>query len=99
MVEIYRFKRASTPIKIAIVSFFIGTILFMMYVFRVNHVYLVFGSFFFILIAILVNLISIIYLIKKWIINPKTRIQTVEEIAIVLANIPIAILYFFIIFI
>ncbi len=98
MKELQRLKSASTPVKIAFISFFIGTILFMMYVFRVNHFYLVFCSFFFILIAILVNFISLIYLLRKWINVPKTKVKTKEEIAIVIANIPIALLYFYIIF-
>ena len=98
MKELYRLKSASIPVKIAFISFSCGTILFIMYVFQVNSVYLVFGSFFFILIAILVNLISLTYLIRKCIINPKTQVKTIEEITIVLLNIPIALLYFYIIF-
>ncbi len=98
MKELHRFKSASIQVKIAFISFFIGTILFMMYIFRVNHVYLVFVSFFFILLAILVNFISLIHLLIKWINVPKTQVKTMEEIAIVLANIPIALIYFYIIF-
>ena len=98
MKELYRLKSASIPIKIAILSFVTNTILFLMYFFELIPVYVIYASFFFILTAVVVNLISLIYLIRKWIIFPEIQLETAEEIALVLANIPIVLLYFFILF-
>ena len=98
MKEIHRLKSASVPVKIAVLSFICGTVLFVMSLCNLISVYLIYASFFILLIAIIINLISLIYLIRKWIIIPKTQVKTAEEIAVVLANIPITILYFFILF-
>lgn len=98
MKEIHRLKSASVPIKVAFTSFICGTVLFVMCLCNLINIYVAYASFFFIIIAIIINLISLIYLIRKWIIIPKTQVKTAEEIAVVLANIPITILYFFILF-
>ncbi|WP_026977821.1 hypothetical protein [Flavobacterium tegetincola] len=91
-------KTLSLPIKIALFSFVIGTLLFIsQFIYHNQFDLLVFGLFF-VLLAVLVNFITLLYLIRKAFKAPSTNPKTTEEILTVLANIPIAALYIFIIF-
>ncbi|MFD2909636.1 hypothetical protein ACFSX9_12935 [Flavobacterium ardleyense] len=83
--------------KIAFISFSIGTLLFGTYFLipRSNNLIIIGLSY--TLIAITTNGIIFLKLIYNWIKSPTKRFSIEKQALIVLANIPIAILYFFII--
>ena len=84
--------------KIAFISFTIGTLLFGTYFLIPRSENLLFIGLFYTLIAIFVNGIMFLKLIYDWITNPTKRYSIEKQGLVLLANIPIAILYFFIIF-
>ena len=84
--------------KIAFISFTIGTLLFGTYFLISLSNILFLTSLYYTLIAIFVNGIVFLKLIYNWIKSPTKRFSIEKQALIVLANIPIAILYFFIIF-
>lgn len=91
-------KTLSIPIKIALTSFIIGTLLFLAQFWIQKQFDLLVAGFFFVLLAVIVNFITLLYLIKKALSAPSTNPKTTEEILAVLCNIPITTLYIFIIF-
>lgn len=91
-------KSLSISQKIALVSFVGGTILFVTNLLFPWQFYVLAFGLFFVLLAFLVNFITLLYLIRKAFATPKISPQTSEEIGIILCNIPIAALYLFIIF-
>ena len=84
--------------KIAFISFTIGTVLFGTYFLLPRSENLLFIGLFYTLIAITTNGIIFLKLIYNWITNPTNRYSIEKQGLVLLANIPIAILYFFIIF-
>lgn len=88
----------SVPIKIALISFAIGTLLFGIHFLLPNNFQILLLGLFYTLIAVLVNFGTLLYLIRKVFIAPTPNPKTVEEILAILANIPITALYLFIIF-
>lgn len=90
--------KISIPIKIALYSFVIGTLLFTANFLFPNQFYIIISGLFFILLALLVNFIVLIYLIKKVLLSPVTNPKNTEELLAILANIPVTALYIFIIF-
>jgi hypothetical protein len=84
--------------KIALISFIIGTLLFGFYFLIPSSDYLFVIGLFYTLTAIAVNGIMFLKLIYVWIYEPTNRDLTEKQSLILLATIPIAILYFFIIF-
>lgn len=86
------------PVKIALFSFAIGTLLFALQFLFPNKYQILIIGLFYTIIAVLFNFATLLYLIRKLIIVPTPNPKTIEEIAIILANIPITALYIFIIF-
>ena len=84
--------------KIAFISFTIGTVLFGTYFLLPRSENLLFIGLFYTLIAITTNGIIFLKLIYNWITDPTNRYSIEKQALVLLANIPIAILYFFIIF-
>lgn len=84
--------------KISFISFTIGTVLFGTYFLLPRSDNLIFIGLFYTLIAITTNGIIFLKLIYNWITNPTNRYSIEKQGLVLLANIPIAILYFFIIF-
>lgn len=91
-------NKISIPLKIALISFVLGTLLFISNFLFPNHFYILLSGFFFVLIAFLINFITLIYLIRKLFISKQINPKTTEEIVAILLNIPITALYLFIIF-
>ena len=83
--------------KIAFISFSIGTLLFGTYFLLPSSDNLLFIGLFYTLIAITTNGILFLKLIYNWITDPTNRFSIEKQGLVLLANIPIAILYFFII--
>lgn len=90
-------KSLSIPLKIALVSFVLGTLLFLSSFLYSNQFYFLIVGSFFVAIAVLINSITLLYLIRKVFISPKNNPKTTDEIFTILINIPIAALYLFII--
>ncbi len=88
----------SLPIKIALCSFAIGTLLFALQFLFPNKAEILIIGLFYTTIAVLVNFATLLYLLRKMSVAPKANPKTIEEITIILANIPITALYIFIIF-
>lgn len=84
--------------KIAFISFTIGTLLFGTYFLIPSSDTLFVIGLYYTITAIFVNGIVFLKLIYNWIIDPEKRYSTEKQGLVLLANIPIAILYFFIIF-
>ena len=82
--------------KIAVYSFGIGTLLFLLH-FVTQDAYLYIIGYFYLILAIIINGIILLFLLYKLIIYKNTRQQIFIKILILLANIPIALFYFYII--
>ncbi|WP_308990878.1 hypothetical protein QLS71_012395 [Mariniflexile litorale] len=86
-----------TSKTLAASSFIIGTILFTLQIsFRHSHA-LVYPGIIFIIVAVILNTMSLLGLLIYLFVNPKEKHEIIKACGMVLLNIPIAILYFFII--
>jgi hypothetical protein len=83
--------------QIAVLSFLIGTLLFISYFIFSKSDNIIFIGITYILIALIINIMLIINLSIIFITEPFQRKNIALQIAIVLANIPIAFTYFSII--
>ena len=83
--------------KIAFISFTIGTLLFGTHFLIPRSDTLFVIGLYYTLTAIFVNGIMFLKLIYDWITNPTNRYSIEKQGLVLLANIPIALLYFFII--
>jgi signal transduction histidine kinase len=91
-------QAVALPQKIALASFAGGTVLFLSYLLFPRKFYILAVGLIFVLLAFLINFITLLYLIRKVFATSKIFPKTIEEIGIILCNIPIAVLYMFIIF-
>lgn len=82
----------------AILSFGIGTVLFALQMFFKNADNLIPLGILFIAVAIAINIISLIVILFSMINHPNERLELLKTCGIILLNIPIAILYFYILF-
>lgn len=82
---------------LAIGSFGIGTLLFLIYMLNPNQTLIKIG-FCYVLCALLINTIALISLIIELLIHWKNRENIIIKMLILLANLPIAFLYLNIIF-
>ncbi len=83
-----------TSKTIAILSFAIGTILFILQLYRFNSGNLIHTGIIFIMSAVIINTISLLVLLFGLLGNTD-KLEILKTIGIVLANIPIAIIYFY----
>ena len=83
--------------KIALISFTIGSLLFGAFFLIPSSDNLIFIGLFYTLLAITLNGIVILKLIYNWITDIENRNSTAKQGLVILANIPITILYLFII--
>ena len=82
---------------LALLSFSMGTLLFVLHlIFPTEDGILILG-FFYVLFAILINSLSLLHLCYLFITEPEDRKTNAFRILILLANIPIALLYFYIV--
>jgi hypothetical protein len=91
------FKYYSFSTQLALCSFLLGTLLFASYFFLPNTDGIIIVGLFFVLFASFFNAIVVLHLGYQLLTNPEEREHIIIKIAIVLANIPIAFLYFYII--
>lgn len=81
---------------LAVGSFAIGTLILLFYMLFPNTMLLLVVGFFYVLFAALFNGIVLLNLLYQFYIYPKDREILAIKMLIMLANIPIAVLYFFI---
>lgn len=81
---------------IAGVSFILGTLLLVLFLFFKSDVIIGIGIYY-VLAALVINLLLFIGLIGNLITSQKNRFDTLKAIGITLINLPIAIAYFFIV--
>ena len=84
----------TTSKTIAVLSFVIGTILFTLQLYRFNSNNLIQIGIIFIISAVIINTISLLVLLFGLLGNTD-KWEILKTIGIVLANIPIAIIYFY----
>jgi heme/copper-type cytochrome/quinol oxidase subunit 2 len=80
-------------IKMAILSFLMGTTLFIGYFVADDKLIFIILGFMFVIIALISNLFMLIILLFDWIENPNEKKQISRKVLILIANIPIAIIY------
>lgn len=85
----------TTSKSIAFLSFIIGTILFVLQLYN-EALGLIYFGFIFIIIAVIINTISLLILIFSILGYTEQKLELLKTIGIVLLNIPIAFLYFYI---
>ena len=86
----------NTSKAIAIISFAIGTILFALQLYFRKSDALIYPGIVYILITIVINFISIMVLVFSLLGKTNNKIEILKTCGIILLNIPIAILYFYI---
>ncbi len=91
------FKYYSFSTQLALCSFVLGTLLFACYFFLPGNDGIIFFGLFFVVFASFFNAIDILHLCYQLLTNPDGKEHIIIKIAIVLSNIPIAFLYFYII--
>jgi hypothetical protein len=82
---------------LALISFSIGTLLLVAHLIFLREEGIVILGFFYVLFAILVNTLSLLNLCYLVITEPENRETNAIRILILLSNIPIALLYFYIV--
>lgn len=91
-------KSAGFSTYLAIGSFGIGTLLFLLHFALPEYGLLYFIGYFYLLIAFLVNLLVFLNLLFLYFIKPTEREDLAIKMLIMLANIPITLLYIYIVF-
>lgn len=79
--------------KMALISFGLGTILFLSYFIIKENMFLIVIGFYYIIIASIINVFMLAKLVFDWIKLPFERKKIIIQILILLANIPIAFAY------
>jgi hypothetical protein len=95
---VYQLKNPSISTKIAYASFVLGTLLFVLDLIFENATIFITGIVF-VYAAFFTNAIVFIVLICQLIINKRKRNEKIIQIIILLINLPIAWLYFYLMFI
>lgn len=85
------------PIQIALLSFLIGTLLFISYFLFPKWENIIFVGILYVLAALFINIIILVNLIIDFITAPSQRKNIAFQMVVVLLNVPIAITYFSII--
>lgn len=83
---------------LAIGSFCIGTLLFLIHLILPKFGLLYLIGYFYLILAFLANLFVFLYLLFQFFVQPKEREALTVKMLIMLANIPIALLYLYIVF-
>ena len=92
----YQFKDLPFSTQLAIFSFGIGTLLFLTHFIFPNYFPIVVFGYIYLLIAIVINIITFLYLIYQFTKQQDTA-DIIIRILILLSNIPIAFLYAYIV--
>ena len=82
---------------VASISFIIGTLLLVLFLFFKQEESLIMLGFYYVIGAFIINTFVLLSLLTRLILNSENRIELLKAIGIILINIPIAIGYFFIV--
>lgn len=85
----------TTSKALALLSFIIGTILFVLQLYFQGTIRIIDIGLIFIIIAVIINTISLIALIFNLLVNTDYKLEILKTCGMILLNIPIAILYFY----
>ncbi len=88
-------KQLKTTSSIALFFFAIGTLLFVLQIIIRGITGVTILGYYYVMVSIIINLIIIVILLISLLIERK--LETLKSIGIILANIPIAYLYFYIV--
>ncbi|TDP59353.1 hypothetical protein [Flavobacterium dankookense] len=91
-------KSAGFSTYLAISSFGIGTLLFLLHFALPEYGLLYFIGYFYLILAFFINLLVFLNLLFLFFIKPNEREDLTIKMLIMLANIPIALLYLYIVF-
>jgi hypothetical protein len=94
---INQIKNLAFSTQVAIHSFAIGTLLFLLSFVINQNILLYYVGYIYVLIAAIINSLILLWLLYYLIKNKNERQEILIEIFILLANIPIALFYFFIV--
>ena len=97
MSDFEKFKQLPISSQIAVISYLIGTLFFLCFFLFPKKDEIVISGLIYIIIAGIVNGISFLVLLYRLSREPTNHKNIVTEIAILLSNIPISILYLYII--
>ena len=86
----------NTSKAIALLSFVIGTILFAIQLCFITPIGLIYSGIIFIVVAVIINTIALTALVFVLLGNTDNQSETIKTCGLILLNIPIAILYFYI---
>ncbi len=93
----YNFKQFPFSTQLALFCFCIGTILLVLFFVLPENDGIVITGLFFVIFAVFFNAIVLLNLMYQWATIPKERENTSIKIVILLSNVPITILYLFLI--
>lgn len=80
--------------KMAIISFILGTLLFLSYFIVNDNMILIIIGIYYIIIVTIINILMLLKLFYDWLENPFQKNSISKQILILLANIPIAFTYY-----
>lgn len=90
-------KQLKTTYKVALAFFTFGTLLFILQVIVRGITGITMVGYFYVIVSIIINLIILIVLVFSLAIKNENIPETLKSIGVILANIPIAYLYFYIV--
>lgn len=91
-------KNWTLAVWVALVSFTIGTLLFCSTFIVPNEFVIYIVGFYYVCIALVVNILVFFWVVSKWLYYPENALQWKQELLVLILNIPIALLYFSILF-
>lgn len=94
---IKQLRHISSSMQFAIGTFIIGTILFLLFLLFPKSNELIIVGFYFVVIALLSNGLVLLMLLFELLLNKNSRKKNSIKILILVANIPIATLYFIVV--
>lgn len=96
MKELKQFKNLYPTTQLMIVSLVLGTFLLFLHILFPKSITIIFIGYFYVMVSVLINLFAAIILVIQLFLNLKEYEIYVIRLLILLANIPIAALYFYI---
>lgn len=87
--------RHKFPTQLAVTSFIIGTLLFLGFIIFPKEEAFIYVGMIYILIAFVVNSCTFLFLVYQYFMEPDEKLYHQFQIIIMLSNIPISILYFY----
>lgn len=90
-------KRLKATYKVALLFFTLGTLLFLLQIIVRDITGITFVGYLYVIGSIIINLIILIILLFSLALEKDKRTETLKSIGVILINVPIAYLYFYIV--